>query len=228
MAKTARDRNKRVRRGKPSARSATENQSRGQMFPIKGRGSPTSSQSGQASGSGQSCEGSKAKAFGENSLALSATSTSPPKAEKPSAVPPSSQGCRGGGSGQRSGTGAVTRLPPGRWASAAGRERVSWGSPQRLEPRESQPPRNEKKSERETSEERGDKHHPEAGGGAGGSGSWTTASGVLGPCPLGDVSHRQVPGRRIWRARPGRSGSAGPALQAPWLWPWPMPLRRHA
>lgn len=66
---------------------------------------------GETRASGQSWEESEAKAFGESSLALSATSTSPPKAEKPSSVPPSSPGYRVGGGGQRGGAGAVVRLP---------------------------------------------------------------------------------------------------------------------
>lgn len=77
--------------------------------------------SGETGGSCWSWEGPKAEAFGETSMALSTTTTSSPKAEKQSSVPPSIRAAECGTSRQ----GRRRARPPGSlpyWATAAASE----------------------------------------------------------------------------------------------------------
>lgn len=90
-------------------------------------------------------------------LPFPATSASPPEAEKPSSVPPSTPGCRVRGGRQCSGAGAVTRLPS-RAYGLCGHKQTSWGFPGRLEPRESQPPTKRKVKEKRARRNGEDKH----------------------------------------------------------------------
>ena len=101
--------------------------------------------------------GPRRRLSGKIPLPFPATSTSPPEAEKPSSVPPSTPGCRVRGGRQCSGAGAVTRLPS-RASGLCGHKHISWGFPGRLEPKESQPPTKRKVKEKRARRNGQDKH----------------------------------------------------------------------
>lgn len=114
---------------------------------------------GETGGSANAGRGPRRRLSGKIPLPFPATSASPPEAEKPSSVPPSTPGCRVRGGRQCSGAGAVTRLPS-RACGLCNHKQISWGFPGRLEPRESQPPTKRKVKEKRA-ERNGEDKHPQ-------------------------------------------------------------------